>query len=236
MQCQLELIDITKSYKGKLALDHFSYRFEPGIYGLLGPNGAGKSTLMNIITQNLKSDEGRILLNGVEAQKLKQEYIAHIGYMPQQQSLYENLTLLRFMYYIAALKGMKKKEAREQIERLLKDVGLWEERGKYMGGFSGGMKQRALVAQALLGDPDIIILDEPTAGLDPIQRRGIRGMIGELAQDRIVMISTHVMADIDAIAKEVLMLRKGKLLNKLSPEAERLEGESLEDMYIRLFG
>ena len=236
MQCQLELIDITKSYKGKLALDHFSYRFEPGIYGLLGPNGAGKSTLMNIITQNLKSDEGRILLNGVEAQKLKQDYIAHIGYMPQQQSLYENLTLLRFMYYIAALKGMKKKEAREQIERLLKDVGLWEERGKYMGGFSGGMKQRALVAQALLGDPDIIILDEPTAGLDPIQRRGIRGMIGELAQDRIVMISTHVMADIDAIAKEVLMLRKGKLLNKLSPEAERLEGESLEDMYIRLFG
>ena len=236
MQCQLELIDITKSYKGKLALDHFSYRFEPGIYGLLGPNGAGKSTLMNIITQNLKSDEGRILLNGVEAQNLKQEYIANIGYIPQQQSLYENLTLLRFMYYIAALKGMKKKEAREQIERLLKDVGLWEERGKYMGGFSGGMKQRALVAQALLGDPDIIILDEPTAGLDPIQRRGIRGMIGELAQDRIVMISTHVMADIDAIAKEVLMLRKGKLLNKLSPEAERLEGESLEDMYIRLFG
>lgn len=236
MQCQLELIDITKSYKGKLALDHFCYRFEPGIYGLLGPNGAGKSTLMNIITQNLKSDEGRILLNGVEAQKLKQDYIAHIGYMPQQQSLYENLTLLRFMYYMAALKGMKKKEAREQIERLLKEVGLWEERGRYMGGFSGGMKQRALVAQALLGNPEIIILDEPTAGLDPIQRRGIRGMIGELAEDRIVIISTHVMADIDAIAKEVLMLRKGKLLNKLSPEAERLEGESLEDMYIRLFG
>lgn len=236
MQCQLELIDITKSYKGKLALDHFSYRFVPGIYGLLGPNGAGKSTLMNIITQNLKSDEGRILLNGVEAQKLKRQYIAHIGYMPQQQSLYENLTLLRFMYYIAALKGMKKKEAGEQTERLLKDVGLWEERGRYMGGFSGGMKQRALVAQALLGEPDIIILDEPTAGLDPIQRRGIREMIGELAQDRIVIISTHVMADIDAIAKEVLMLRQGKLLNKLSPEADRLEGESLEDMYIRLFG
>lgn len=236
MQCQLELIDITKSYKGKLALDHFSYRFEPGIYGLLGPNGAGKSTLMNIITRNLKSDEGRILLNGVEARKLKQQYIAHIGYMPQQQSLYENLTLLRFLYYIAALKGMKKKEAGEQIENLLKDVGLWEERSRYMGGFSGGMKQRALVAQALLGEPDIIILDEPTAGLDPIQRRGIRGMIGELARDRIVIISTHVMADIEAIAKEILLLRKGKLLNKLSPETDRLEGESLEDMYIRLFG
>lgn len=236
MQCQLELIDITKSYKKNLALDHFSYRFDAGIYGLLGPNGAGKSTLMNIITQNLKSDEGRILLNGVEARKLKQRYIAHIGYMPQQQSLYENLTLMRFMYYIAALKGMKKKEANAQIERLLNDVGLWKERSRYMGGFSGGMKQRALVAQALLGDPDIIILDEPTAGLDPIQRMGVREMIKGLAQDRIVIISTHVIADIEAIAKEILMLRKGKLLEKQSLEADKLDGESLEDLYIRLFG
>lgn len=236
MQYCLELIGITKSYKKKLALDHFSYRFEAGIYGLLGPNGAGKSTLMNIITRNLKSDEGRILLNGVEAGKLKQQYISHIGYMPQQQSLYENLTLMRFMYYMAALKGMKKKEADARIERLLNDVGLWEERGRYMGGFSGGMKQRALVAQALLGDPDIIILDEPTAGLDPIQRIGVREMIKELAQDRIVIISTHVIADIEAIAKEILMLRQGKLLEKQSIETDRLDGESLEDLYIRLFG
>lgn len=236
MQYCLELVDITKSYKKKLALDHFSYRFEAGIYGLLGPNGAGKSTLMNIITQNLKSDEGRILLNGVEAGKLKQQYISHIGYMPQQQSLYENLTLMRFMYYMAALKGMKKKEADAQIERLLNDVGLWEERSRYMGGFSGGMKQRALVAQALLGDPDIIILDEPTAGLDPIQRIGVREMIKELARDRIVIISTHVIADIEAIAKEILMLRQGKLLEKQLIETDRLDGESLEDLYIRLFG
>lgn len=236
MQYCLELVDITKSYKKKLALDHFSYLFEAGIYGLLGPNGAGKSTLMNIITQNLKSDEGRILLNGVEAGKLKQQYISHIGYMPQQQSLYENLTLMRFMYYMAALKGMKKKEADAQIERLLNDVGLWEERSRYMGGFSGGMKQRALVAQALLGDPDIIILDEPTAGLDPIQRIGVREMIKELARDRIVIISTHVIADIEAIAKEILMLRQGKLLEKQLIETDRLDGESLEDLYIRLFG
>lgn len=236
MQYCLELVDITKSYKKKLALDHFSYLFEAGIYGLLGPNGAGKSTLMNIITQNLKSDEGRILLNGVEAGKLKQQYISHIGYMPQQQSLYENLTLMRFMYYMAALKGMKKKEADAQIERLLNDVGLWEERSRYMGGFSGGMKQRALVSQALLGDPDIIILDEPTAGLDPIQRIGVREMIKELARDRIVIISTHVIADIEAIAKEILMLRQGKLLEKQLIETDRLDGESLEDLYIRLFG
>ncbi|MBD5467907.1 MAG: ATP-binding cassette domain-containing protein [Lachnospiraceae bacterium] len=236
MQYCLELINITKSYKKKLALDHFSYRFEAGIYGLLGPNGAGKSTLMNIITQNLRSDEGSILLNGVEARKLKQHYISHIGYMPQQQSLYENLTLMRFMYYIAALKGMKKKEADAQIERLLNDVGLWEERSRYMGGFSGGMKQRALVAQALLGEPDIIILDEPTAGLDPIQRAGVREMIKALAQERIVIVSTHVIADIEAIAKEILMLRQGKLLEKQSIETGRLNGESLEELYIRLFG
>ncbi|MBD5534063.1 MAG: ATP-binding cassette domain-containing protein, partial [Lachnospiraceae bacterium] len=126
--------------------------------------------------------------------------------------------------------------ADDQIERLLNDVGLWEERSRYMGGFSGGMKQRALVAQALLGDPDIIILDEPTAGLDPIQRIGVREMIKELAQDRIVIISTHVIADIEAIAKEILMLRQGKLLEKQLIETDRLDGESLEDLYIRLFG
>lgn len=236
MQCHLELIDITKSYKDKLALDHFSYRFDAGIYGLLGPNGAGKSTLMNIITQNLKSDEGRILFNGEDVRKLGQRYLSHIGYMPQQQALYENLTLIRFMYYIAALKGMKKKEADEQIERMLNDVGLWEERSRNMGGFSGGMKQRALVAQALLGNPDIIILDEPTAGLDPIQRIGVREMIKGLAEDRIVMISTHVIADIEAIAKEILVLRQGKLLKEQPLRTGGSNEESLEEMYIRLFG
>lgn len=235
MKYQLELIDITKFYRKKLALDHFSYKFDAGIYGLLGSNGAGKSTLMNIITQNLKCDEGRILLNGVEAGKLKQQYISHIGYMPQQQSLYENLTLMRFMYYIAALKGMKKKEASVQVEQLLRKVDMWEERSRYMGSFSGGMKQRVLIAQALLGNPDIIILDEPTAGLDPIQRLGVREMIKELAQDKIVIISTHVISDIEPIAKEILMMKQGKLLKKLSLKTDRLDGESLEDMYIRLF-
>lgn len=235
MKYQLELIDITKFYRKKLALDHFSYKFDAGIYGLLGSNGAGKSTLMNIITQNLKCDEGRILLNGVEAGKLKQQYISHIGYMPQQQSLYENLTLMRFMYYIAALKGMKKKEASVQVEQLLRKVDMWEERSRYMGSFSGGMKQRVLIAQALLGNPDIIILDEPTAGLDPLQRLGVREMIKELAQDKIVIISTHVISDIEPIAKEILMMKQGKLLKKLSLKTDRLDGESLEDMYIRLF-
>lgn len=190
---------------------------------------------MNIITQNLKCDGGRILLNGVEAGSLKQKYISHIGYMPQQQSVYENLTLMRFMYYMAALKGMKKKEADVQIKRLLDDVDLWEERNRYMGGFSGGMKQRVLIAQALLGEPDIIILDEPTAGLDPLQRAAVREMIRELAENKIVIISTHVISDIEPIAKEILMLKDGRLLKRLSLEEDRIDGESLEDMYIRLF-
>lgn len=234
-QHQLELVNLTKSYKGKLALDHFSYRFETGIYGLLGSNGAGKSTLMNIITRNLKCDGGQIFFDGAEAGKLKQTYLSHIGYMPQQQSVYEKLTLQRFMYYMAALKGMTKKQAAEQIPQLLERVRLWEDRGRYMGGFSGGMKQRALIAQALLGDPDLIILDEPTAGLDPLQRMAVREMIRELAENKIVLISTHVIADIEPIAKEILMIRDGKLIKTLSLLTDRLEGESLEDMYIRLF-
>lgn len=234
-QHQLELVNLTKSYKGKRALDHFSYRFGTGIYGLLGSNGAGKSTLMNIVTRNLKSDEGQIFWDGAEAGTLKQRYIAHIGYMPQQQSVYENLTLMRFMYYMAALKGMAKKQAAEQIRQLLDRVGLWEDRNRYLGGFSGGMKQRALIAQALLGNPDLIILDEPTAGLDPLQRMAVREMIRELAENKIVIISTHVISDIEPIAKEILMIKDGKLLKTLSLQTDRLEGESLEDMYIRLF-
>ncbi len=128
-----------------------------------------------------------------------------------------------------------KKQAAEQIPQLLDRVGLWEDRGRYMGGFSGGMKQRALIAQALLGDPDLIILDEPTAGLDPLQRMAVREMIRELAENKIVLISTHVIADIEPIAKEILMIRDGKLIKTLSLLTDRLEGESLEDMYIRLF-
>ncbi len=234
--CKLRLTGLTKSYKNKLALDHFSYEFTNGIYGLLGPNGAGKSTLMNIVTRNIRQDEGQIFLNEVEAGKLKEQYFAHIGYMPQQQSVYENLSLMRFMYYIASLKGIKRKSADMQIETLLKKVGLWEVRYKHLGGFSGGMKQRALIAQAFLGDPDIIILDEPTAGLDPLQRVAVREMIHRQAENKIMILSTHVISDVEPIASEILMLKKGQLLNKRSLKEEKRADETLEEMYIRLFG
>lgn len=234
MNCRLKLIDLTKSYGSNRALDHFTYEFTPGIYGLLGPNGAGKSTLMNLITRNLKWDEGQIEYNGRDILEMKNEYLSHVGYMPQQQSVYDNMTLMRFLYYIAALKGIRKKEAAAQVEELLDRVGLWNVQNRTMGSFSGGMKQRALIAQALLGNPDIVVLDEPTAGLDPLQRVSLRKLIQEKSQDKIVIISTHVIADIEKIAREVLMLRKGRLLELCLPDEKR-ENESVEDMYIRLF-
>jgi ABC-type multidrug transport system ATPase subunit len=189
---------------------------------------------MNLITGNLNLDEGQILLNDTDVREMKNKYIAHIGYMPQQQAVYENLSLMRFMYYMASLKGICKKNADEQIRQLLLDVDLWDVRNRKLGSFSGGMKQRALIAQAMLGDSDIIILDEPTAGLDPLQRVAIRELIQTQAEDKIVIISTHVISDIEPIAKEILMLRKGKLLKNCFLEEKR-EGETLEQMYVRLF-
>lgn len=233
---RLELRDISKSYKTVKALEGFNFEFTNGIYGLLGPNGAGKSTLMNIITQNIKSDEGDVLLDGENMLKLKQKYISRIGYMPQQQSVYDHLTLLRFMYYMASLKGVKKVDADVQIKALLERVELWDVRNRKLGGFSGGMKQRALISQALLGNPDIVILDEPTAGLDPMQRVAVRNLIKDMAEDKILIVSTHVVSDIEPIAKEIIVMKKGKIIANRNMHEASENGEGLEDMYMRLFG
>ena len=166
---RLEIKNLCKTYKKGVvkALDDFSVTLTPGVYGLLGPNGAGKSTLMNIITDNLNADSGEVLYDGEEIKKLGKDYRTVLGYMPQQQGLYDDFTLNRFLWYMAALKGLKKKEAKQKIASLLETVNLKESAHKKLGSFSGGMKQRALIAQALLNDPEILILDEPTAGLDP---------------------------------------------------------------------
>ena len=224
---KLEIKNISKTYKkGTVkALDDFSVTLTPGVYGLLGPNGAGKSTLMNIITDNLNADSGEVLYDGENIKKLGKDYRSVLGYMPQQQGLYDDFTLNRFLWYMAALKGLKKKEAKEKIISLLETVNLTESAHKKLGGFSGGMKQRALIAQALLNNPEILILDEPTAGLDPKERIRIRNFISEIAADKIVLISTHVVSDIEFIAKEIILLKEGKLIshntcNSLTKEIE----------------
>lgn len=223
----LELEELTKNYKDKVALCDITFSFTPGIYGLLGPNGAGKSTMMNLITDNLMPTNGRVLLDGKSIDELGSEYRKLLGYMPQQQNIYPELSLRRFLYFMAALKGLKKSEADKDIEYYAKMVRLDDVMGKKLDAFSGGMRQRALIAQALIGNPKILILDEPTAGLDPKERIRIRNLISEIARDKIVIIATHVVPDIEFIAKEIIMLNSGRIIRSGSPLEllEELEGK-----------
>ncbi len=227
----LQINELTKRYgKDKTALNKFSYEFTDGIYGLLGPNGAGKSTLMNIITQNLAPTSGTVFADGKNAAEMGREYRKLLGFMPQQQALYPDFTLTRFLYYMAGLKGISKADAVPQIENLIQRVNLSEYSLAKLGGFSGGMRQRALLAQALLGDPRIVILDEPTAGLDPKERIRLRNLIAETAFDKIVMIATHVVTDVEFIAKEVLLLKDGEIVDSGSPGklCDRINGKVYE--------
>ena len=233
----LELKNLNKLYGKKVALKDFSYLFENGIYGLLGANGAGKSTLMNLITDNVKRDSGEILYDGKEILGMGSSYREILGYMPQQQGFYENFSARMFLYYMAELKGIKKKEAKKQIEELLMIVNLSDVADKKIGGFSGGMKQRVLLAQALLGNSKILILDEPTAGLDPKERVNFRSYIQKLSENKIILLATHVVSDVEAIADRILVMKDGELVADDSPEklVALVGGKNLESVYMHYF-
>ncbi|MGI6203496.1 MAG: ATP-binding cassette domain-containing protein [Eubacteriales bacterium] len=229
---KLFINNITKSYGNNLALSNFTAEFQPGIYALLGPNGSGKTTLMNIITDNLKADSGEILYddgsgNGENVLKMGVRFREKLGFIPQYPGLYPNFTVERFMWYMAALKGLKKEDAKTQIAEILRAVELDDVLRRKIGALSGGMKQRLALAQAVLGDPQILILDEPTAGLDPKQRIAIRNYISKIAFNKIVIFATHVVSDIEYIARDIIMLKKGVIVDNAPPGEliKKIEGK-----------
>ena len=243
---ELQLTDVTKKYGDKVALNQFSYTFGQGIYGILGANGAGKSTMMNLITDNLRRDGGSITFDGQDVKTLGTAFRRVLGYMTQQQGLYEGMTAESFLIYMARLKEIPRRAVRSEIDRVLEMTNLADVRHKKLGGFSGGMKQRVLLAQALLGDPKVLILDEPTAGLDPRERARLRDHIYRLSQDRIVLLATHIVSDIEAISDSILLMKEGRLL-RFGTAKELIESlpadwkpvlhaPSLEDVYLYYLG
>lgn len=208
----LEIKNLSKSYGKKEALINFSYTFENGVYAILGPNGAGKSTLINLISDNVTRQNGEILCDGKDILSLGRSYRMKIGLMPQSQGMYEQMTARQFLMYMAQLKGISKNDAKKQVNELLEVVNLSAVAHKRLGSFSGGMKQRALLAQALLGSPELLMLDEPTAGLDPEERVRLRNYISMLAQDKIVLITTHITSDVENIADKILIMKNGQLV------------------------
>ncbi len=229
---KLTISNVSKSYGKNLALDGFSLTLEPGIYALLGPNGSGKSTLMNIITDNLKSDSGEISYTDDEGNtenilKMGVRFREKLGFMPQYPGLYPNFTVEKFMWYMASLKGLDKNTAKREIASVLEAMELDDIPRRRLGALSGGMKQRLTLASAVLGSPEILILDEPTAGLDPKQRIAIRNYISKIALHKIVMIATHVVSDVEFIAKEIVLIKKGVIVDKAPAAAltKKIEGK-----------
>lgn len=228
-----------KKQQKKQALAGVSFTLGPGLYGLLGPNGAGKSTLINIITGSLQQDSGSVRWCGKNARALDIQFRRALGYMPQQQGLYDSYTGRKFLSYMCALKEIPAKEVSEQVERVAGWVNLSNELDKRLAAYSGGMKQRLLLASALLGNPKLLILDEPTAGLDPKERVRLRSLLADLAKDRIILVATHVVSDVETVATEILLLKSGELVDQ-APVDKLIETyapkENLEAVYLAVFG
>ena len=224
---ELEIRNVTKRYRDKTAVDAASITLTPGVWGLLGANGAGKTTLMRMIAGILQPTGGQILCDGVEIKALGGAYREKLGYLPQEFGFYPEFTVQDYLDYMAALKGLSRTDAARQIDALLERVSLAEVRRKKIIKLSGGMKRRVGIAQALLNDPEILILDEPTAGLDPGERVRFRNLLSEFAQERIVLISTHIVSDVEYIAAENAVMKNGRIIAQDTTEGlvKQIEGK-----------
>ena len=208
---ELVIDRLTKNYGNKIAVDRFSAVFTPGVYGLIGANGAGKTTLMRLICDVLSPTSGEVRFNGTDIRTLGEKYREILGYLPQKFGFYPNYTAEKFLYYMATLKGIDKNTAKQRIDDLLETVSLADVKKHKIKTFSGGMRQRLGIAQAMLSDPKILILDEPTAGLDPKERVKFRNLLSVFSKDRIVILSTHIVSDVEFIADHILIMKNGEL-------------------------
>ena len=228
---ELKADRITKQYKNKIAVDRMSFTLTRGVTGLLGANGAGKTTLMRILCAILIPDSGTVTCDGMDVET--EEYREMLGYLPQEFGYYPEFSGRDFLLYMSAVKGMRKKEALKKTEELIELVGLKDAGRKKVRTYSGGMKQRLGIAQALLNDPQILIMDEPTAGLDPQERIRFRNLIAAIGKDRIVLLSTHIVSDLEHIADRLMIMKEGRLL--WQGEWNAAEG-TLEEFYISKIG
>jgi len=215
---ELEIAEVSKRYKNVWGLRDFSLTLASGVWGLLGPNGAGKSTLMSILATVTNPTEGKVTWNGIDIGTSPNELRPVLGYLPQDFGVYPNLSAVEFLEYLAAIRGLDGKLARRRIDELLQVFNLVEARNRPLGGYSGGMKQRVGLAQALLNDPKLLIVDEPTVGLDPEERVRFRNLLSDLSGDRIVILSTHIVSDVEATATEIAIISDGRLLISAVPE------------------
>lgn len=215
---KISLQHISKQYKGKYALKDFTTELQEGVYGLLGANGAGKTTLINIFVGILASDNGTVLIDDQDAKVLGKDFLSQIGYMPQYPVFYRDFKVMDFLLYMCALKGIPAEQGEKRALKLLETVNLLDAKDKNIGTLSGGMRQRVGIVQAMLGDPKILILDEPTAGLDPSERIRFRNLISQFAQGRTILLATHIVSDVECIAKEIIILKEGKLITQGTTE------------------
>lgn len=223
----IEIRKLTKKYGAQTAVDRIELRLDRGIYALLGPNGAGKTTFLNMLMGAISPDGGEMLFDGASLAKDRRAFNARVGYLPQAPLFYKEFSGREFLDYVCVLKTVPKRERGEAIERALREVNLSGAAEKRIGAYSGGMRQRLGIAQALLGDPEILVFDEPTAGLDPIERIRFRNTISRMSAEKTVLIATHIVPDVESIAQTVILMKDGGILDEASPEAliEKVDGK-----------